>query len=72
MFIECDFQNYKSDVFHPQNSFCKKCLKHLRDCSRIKEPVFRIYPSLYENKREVREFQLSLTARWKPQLNTYQ
>ena len=28
----------KSDVFHPQNSFCKKCSEHLRDCSRMKEP----------------------------------
>ena len=29
-------RKYKSDVFHTQNSFCKKCLEHLRDCSRMK------------------------------------
>ena len=26
-------KKHKSDVFHPQNSFCKKCLEHLQDCS---------------------------------------
>ena len=49
-------RKHKSDVFHPQNSFCKKCSEHLRDCSRMKEPFFRIYPFLYENKKELREF----------------
>ena len=29
-------RKHKSDVFHPQNSFCKKCVEHLRDCSRMK------------------------------------
>ena len=49
-------RKHKSDVFHPQNSFCKKCSEHLRDCSRMKEPFFRIYPFSYENKKELREF----------------
>ena len=49
-------RKHKSDVFHPQNSFCKKCSEHLRDCSKMKEPFFRIYPFLYENKKELREF----------------
>ena len=33
-------RKYKSDVFHPQNSFCKKRSEHLRDCSRMREPFF--------------------------------
>ena len=49
-------RKHKSDFFHPQNSFCKKCSEHLRDCSRIKKPFFRIYPFLYGNKKELREF----------------
>ena len=63
----------KSHVFHPQNSFCKKCSEHLPDCSRMKEPFFIIYPFLYENKKELREFkEKGFIMRWKPQLNTYQ
>ena len=27
-------RKHKSDVFHPQNSFCKKFLEHLRDCRK--------------------------------------
>ena len=62
----------KSDVFYPQNSFCKTCSEHLLDCSRMKESFFRIYPLLYENKKELREFkEKCFTMRWKPQLNTY-
>ena len=66
-------RKHKSDVFHPQNSFCKKCSEHLRDCSRMKEPFFRIYPFLYENKKELREFKgKRFVVRWKSQSNTYQ
>ena len=66
-------RKHKSDVFHPQNSFCKKCSEHLRDCSKMKEPFFRIYPFLYESKKELREFkEKRFIMRWKPQLNTYQ
>ena len=46
----------KPDVFHPQNSFCNKCSEHLRNCGRLKEPILRIDPFLYENKKELREF----------------
>ena len=31
-------RKHKSDVFHPQISFCKKCSEHLRNCSRMEEP----------------------------------
>ena len=34
-------RKHKSDVFHSQNSFGKKCSEHLRDCSRMKESFFR-------------------------------
>ena len=44
-------------------------LKHLRDCSRMKETFLKIYPFLYENK-EFKEKRYIM--RWKPQLNTYQ
>ena len=51
----------------------QKCSEHLRDCSRMKEPFFRIYLFLYENKKELREFkEKRYIMRWKPQLNTYQ
>ena len=31
-------RKHKSNVFHPQNSFCKKCSEHLRGYSIMKEP----------------------------------
>ena len=65
-------RKHKSDDFHLQNSFCKKWSKHLRDCSIMKEPFFRIYPFLCGNKKELREFrEKRFIRRWKPQLNTY-
>ena len=66
-------RKHKSDVFHSQNSFCKKCSEHLRNRSRMKEPFFRIYQFSYENTKELRELkEKRFTMRWKPQLNTYQ
>ena len=66
-------RKHKSDIFHPQNIFCKKCSKHLRDCSRMKERFFRIYPFLYGNKKELRKFNdKRFIIRLKPHLNTYQ
>ena len=35
--------------------------------------IYEIYPFLYENKKELREFkEKRFIMRWKPQLNTYQ
>ena len=66
-------RKHKSDIFHPQNSFCEKCSEHLPDCRRMKEPSFRIYPFLHENKKELGKFkEKGFIMRWKPQLNTYQ
>ena len=60
--------------FIPRIVFVRKgCSGHLRDCSRMKEAFFRIYPFLFENKNELREFkEKRFIMRWKPQLNTYQ
>ena len=33
-------RKHKSDVKHPQNSTCRECAEHLRDCAKI-EPFFR-------------------------------
>ena len=33
-------RKHKSDVKHPQNSTCRECAEHLRDCTKI-EPFFR-------------------------------
>ena len=39
----------------------------------MKEPFFRIYPSSYENKKELRKFkEKRFIMRWKPQLNIYE
>ena len=66
-------RKHKSGIFPPQNSFCKKCSEYLRDCSRMEEHFFRIYPFLYQNKKELGEFkEKRYIMRWKTQLNTYQ
>ena len=33
-------RKHKSDAFHPQKSFCKKCSDYLWDCSRMNERTF--------------------------------
>ena len=40
-------RKHKSDVFHPNNTNCKKYSEDLRTCLEIKEPYFNIYPLLY-------------------------
>ena len=52
---KAEIRKLKSDVLNSQNNFFKKCSKPLRDCSRM---IFRVYPVLYENKKELREFKL--------------
>ena len=57
-----------------KNILLKKCTEHLTDCSRMGETFFRIYPFLYENKKNyasLKSLKL-LVMRWRPQLNTYQ
>ena len=66
-------RKHKSDVIHPNNSNCKKFSKHLRTCSKIKEPYFNIYPFLYEENNYLREFkERRYIMNWQQQLNSYQ
>ena len=37
----------KSNIKHPQNSTCRECAEHLRDCAKI-EPFFQIYLFYHE------------------------
>ena len=46
---------YKSDVKHPQNSACRECAEHLRDCAKI-EPFFWIYLFYYEKGQYLRDY----------------
>ena len=48
-------RKHKSDFFHPQNSYFKKCSEHLPDCSRMKEPFFRIYMRIKKNHASLRK-----------------
>ena len=65
-------RKHKLDAFHPQNSFCKKCSEHLRNCSTMKETFFRIYPFLYENKKELCKFkEKCFVMRWKYLVRKY-
>ena len=48
-------RKHKSDFFHPQNSYCQKCSEHLRDCSRMKEPFFRIYMRIKKNHASLKK-----------------
>ena len=61
-----------SDVFHPHNSNCKVCSRHLGNVTGMIEPFFRYYPFFYEDDPGMRDFmEKRFTPRWKPQLNSY-
>ena len=63
---------HASDVRHPENSKCRKCTDHLRDCSRMVEPFFRFYPFYYAEEPGLRHFmETRFRLRWKPVLNSY-
>ena len=40
-------RKHRSDVLHPNNTCCKKLTAHLRKCSKMKGPYFRICPVIY-------------------------
>lgn len=62
---------HKSDVYHPENSNCKICSKHFRNCSRFVIPFFKIYPLLYEDDKPKRLFlEKRLILKYKPSLNS--
>ena len=48
-------RKHKSDVKHPQNSTCRECAEHLRDCAKI-EPFFQIYPLYHEKGHYLRHY----------------
>ena len=54
-------------IIRKHKFFCKKFLEHIRNCSRMKVPILRIYPFSYANKKEPREFkEKSFIMRWTP------
>ena len=63
-------RKHASDVRHPENSNCRECSEHLRDCTHLTEPFFQMFPFWYEDDAEVRH-QLERRAinQWKPHLN---
>ena len=59
----------KSDVKHPQNSTCRECTEHLRDCAKI-ERFFQIYLFYHENDHYLRDYkEKGFIIKWKPPLN---
>ena len=62
---------HKSDVLHPENSNCKKLIYHLRRCSKMVEPYFKIYPIYYVNETLRRRFiEKRLIFKYKPPRNS--
>ena len=63
-------RKHKSDVFHPENSNCTKLMQHLRECSKMVEPFFKMYPFYYVDDQAHRRF---VEKRWikyfRPPLN---
>ena len=43
-------RKHKSDVKHPQNSTCRKCAEHLRDCAKLERFIIKWKPRLNINK----------------------
>ena len=60
---------HKSDVKHPHNRTCRRCLEHLRDCNQA-EPYFEVFSFYYEKNAALRESKEKQNIlRWKPPLN---
>ena len=61
---------HKSDVLNPKNSFCKKLSQHLKECSKLVQPSFEIYPIFYEDNESMRRYQEKrLIKKFNPPLN---
>ena len=62
---------HKSDIDNPQNSNCKECTNHLKECNKnSREPFFSIYPIYYEDDSNKRQFlELRFIKKFKPVLN---
>ena len=62
-------QKHKSDVIHPNNSNCKKCLEHLRTCPKWKNQIW-ICNLLYEENKRLKGRRYIMN--WELQLNSNQ
>ena len=61
---------HKSDVLIPENSNCRVCADHLRDCSKLVEPYFVFYPFFYVDNPGLRHFmERRFINNFKPTLN---
>ena len=61
---------HKSNAKHPENSNCKKLSFHLKRCSKLKEPYFRMYPIFYVADQQQRRFiEKRFIHKYKPELN---
>ena len=61
---------HASDVCIPENSNCRECSEHLRECSGLVEPYFKIYPFYYEDDAHARHvIERRFITWWKPNLN---
>ena len=70
--VKSRLSKHISDVRHPENSKCKKCTNHLRNCSKMKEPFFKFYPFYYAEEPGLQHFmETRFRLRWKPELNSY-
>ena len=54
--LKSRISKHKSDVNHPDNSYCKKLMLHLRNCFQLQEPYFNIYPIYYVDNQARRRF----------------
>ena len=64
-------RKHASDVRHPENSNCQYCSEHLRDCSKLIFPYFKMYPFFYVDDPSLRHFmERRFIIRWKPPLNS--
>ena len=63
-------RKHASDVRHPNNSKCRICSEHLRECSGLVEPYFTMYPFYYEDDPHSRHvIERRFIEWWKPHLN---
>ena len=63
-------RKHKSDIFHPENSMCKRCAEHIRDCTKMTEPFFEIFPFYHNEDNYFRNFkEKRFILKWKPSLN---
>ena len=63
-------RKHASDVRHPENSNCRVCSEHLRECSGLVEPFFKMYPFYYEDDSHSRHvIERRFISWWKPNLN---